>query len=221
MSGDARMLFTAPEMAEIWSGVAHLRGMLTFEAALARAEARAGVIPIEAAEAVGRACRVEDFDAKGLWREAAIAGAPAIPLVRMLTERVPSEGRGYVHWGATSQDAVDTALVLQMRAGLDLLVERMREIGNLCAALATQYRTTPMAGRTLLQHALPIPFGLKAARWLALMTRQLTRLHEVRTRISVVQFGGAVGTLAALGAAGSRVTELLAEELDLAVPDLP
>ncbi len=221
MSGDARTLFMTPEMAEIWSGEAHIRGMLAFEAALARAEARAGVIPLEAAAAVGRACSVEDFDVLALWREAAIAGTPAIALVRMLTERVTSEERGYVHWGATSQDAIDTALVMQMRAGLDLLMEHMRELGDLSAQMATQHRATLMAGRTLLQHALPITFGLKAARWLALVTRQITRLREVRDRTSVVQFGGAVGTLAALGASGSRVTELLAEELGLAVPDLP
>lgn len=221
MSGDARTLFTAPEMAEIWSGEAHIQGMLAFEAALARAEARAGVIPVEAAEAISRACRAEDFDALALWHEAAIAGTPAIPLVRWLTEQIASEGRGYVHWGATSQDAVDTALVLHMRAGLDLLGEHMSEIGHVCAALAIQYRATPMAGRTLLQQALPITFGLKAARWLALVTRQFARLREVRARISLVQLGGAVGTLAALGASGTRVTELLAEELGLAVPDLP
>ncbi|HEV8194477.1 MAG TPA: 3-carboxy-cis,cis-muconate cycloisomerase, partial [Ktedonobacterales bacterium] len=221
MSEVAGALFTAPEMVEIWSGEAHVRGMLAFEAALAQAEARAGIIPTVAAEAIERACRIEDFDVPAIWREAALAGTPAIPLVRMLTERVAEDWRGYVHWGATSQDSIDTALVLQMQAGLGLLTERLREIGEACAQMAERHRATPMAGRTLLQHAIPIPFGLKAARWLALITRQRARLWEVRTRVSVVQLGGAAGTLAALGVAGPRVTEMLAEKLGLAVPDLP
>lgn len=221
MSEPADALYTTPEMAAIWSAEAHVRGMLAFEAALARAEARAGVIPAEAAATIGAACRVESFDVAALYREAAIAGAPAIPLTRMLTALIEGDARGYVHWGATSQDVIDTALVLQMRAGLDLLTRRLLAVGELCAALAERYRDTPMAGRTLLQQALPITFGLKAARWLALISRQTQRLGEARTRISVVQLGGAAGTLASLGGAGTQVTELLAEELGLAAPDLP
>lgn len=221
MADPADLLFTAAEMATLWTGEAFVQGMLTFEAALARAEARAGMIPQEAAAAIAAACRVELFDVAALYREATLAGTPAIPLVRLLTEHVADEARGFVHWGATSQDAVDTALVLQMRAGLTWLAERLRAIGAACASLAEQHRHTLMVGRTLLQQALPIPFGLKAARWLALVTRQMRRLDELYSRISVVQFGGAAGTLAALGAAGLRVTELLATELGLAVPDLP
>lgn len=221
MTDPAEALFAAPAMAAIWSGEAHVRGMLAFEAALARAEARAGVIPEGAAEAIAAACRVELFDVAAIYREAAVAGTPAIPLVRALTEGVEGGARGYVHWGATSQDAIDTALVLQIRAGLDLLSSRLVDVAGACASLAERHRATPMAGRTLLQQALPITFGLKAARWLALATRQVRRLGEVRERISVVQLGGAAGTLASLGEAGIRVTELLAEELGLEVPDLP
>jgi 3-carboxy-cis,cis-muconate cycloisomerase len=114
-------LFTTPEMAAAFSPAAHVRGMLAFEAALARAEARAGVIPLEAADAIAAACRVELFDVAAVYREAATAGTAAIPLVRLLTERVAEDARGYVHWGATSQDAIDTALMLQMREGLGLL----------------------------------------------------------------------------------------------------
>ncbi|HLZ25256.1 MAG TPA: 3-carboxy-cis,cis-muconate cycloisomerase [Ktedonobacterales bacterium] len=214
-------LFVAPRMAEIWSGAAFVRAMLAFEAALARAEAAAHVIPPDAAAAISAACSVASFDAPAIFHEAAIAGTPAIPLVRLLTERVAGEHGAYVHWGATSQDVVDTALVLQMRAGLDGLVQRLIDIGTVCASLAERHRRTLMAGRTLLQQALPIPFGLKAARWLALSTRQARHLAELRARISVVQFGGAAGTLAALGPDGTRVTELIAAELGLAVPDLP
>ena len=214
-------LFSAPEMATVFSREAHVRQMLAFEAALARAEARAGVIPPDAATAIAAACRVELFDVPALYREAALAGTPTIPLVRMLTARVAGDAGRFVHWGAPSQDAIDTALVLQMRAGLDLLSDGLLEVGAACASLAERHRRTPMAGRTLLQQALPITFGLKAARWLALVTRQVRRLHELRGEVLVVQFGGAAGTLAWLGEAGMRVTELLAEELGLAVPDLP
>lgn len=221
MSDPTEALFTTPEMAAIWSGEAQVREMLAFEAALARAEARAGVIPADAAEAIAAACQVEAFDVTALYHEAASAGSAAIPLARMLTERVASGARGFVHWGATSQDVLDTAMVLQMRVGLDLLSSRLLAVGAECASLAERYRDTPMVGRTVMQQALPITFGLKAARWLALTTRQIRRLGEARTHISVVQFGGAAGTLASLGSAGSRVTDLLAEELGLATPDLP
>lgn len=217
--GDA--LFATPEMAAIWSDAELVRGMVAFEAALARAEATAGVIPAEAAASITAACVGASFDIAALIREAAVAGTPAIPLVRMLAERVGAEWGGYVHWGATSQDAIDTALVLQMRDSLDLLARRLLDVGTLCAALAERHRRTLMAGRTLLQQAVPIPFGLKAARWLALATRQARHLAELRTRISVVQLGGAAGTLASLGQDGSRVTDLVAAELGLAVPDLP
>lgn len=217
----AGAFFSTPAMAAIWSADAQLREMLAFEAALARAEAGAGVIPSAAAEAIAAACQSAALDMAALYREAAAAGTPVIPLVRMLTERVDGEARAYVHWGATSQDVLDTALVLHMRAGLDLLRGRLLDVGEVCAALAERHRRTLMAGRTLLQQAVPIPFGLKAARWLALVTRQAEQLAAVRGRVAVVQLGGAAGTLAALGAAGPRVTELLAAELGLAVPDLP
>ncbi|MGH2515677.1 MAG: lyase family protein, partial [Ktedonobacterales bacterium] len=198
-------LYTTPAMARIWSGAAFVRGMLTFEAALARAEAGAGVIPGEAATAITAACVGDPFEVPALLREAAVAGTPAIPLVRLLTERVGGEYGGYVHWGATSQDAIDTAAVLQIRNGLDLLAARLLDAGGVCADLAERHRRTLMAGRTLLQQALPIPFGLKAARWLALITRQGRALGELRERISVVQLGGAAGTLAALGERGPLV----------------
>jgi 3-carboxy-cis,cis-muconate cycloisomerase len=210
-------------MEVIWSAEAQVRGMLAFEAALALAlaEAEVGVIPRAEAEAIASICQTVTLDAAEIFREAAQAGTPAIPLVRMLTERMPDAARGFVHWGATSQDAVDTALVLQMRDGLDLLANTLREIGALCAALAERYADTPMAGRTLLQQALPITFGLKAARWLAMVTRQMRRLSEVREQIAVLQLGGAAGTLAALGDMGALMTVLTADRLGLAPPDLP
>jgi len=217
----ANPMFSTPEMAAIFSPEAHVGRMLEFEAALAQAEAAAGVIPAEAAQAIAAACRVERFDIPALYRAAVPAGTLAIPLVRALTEQVTPEGRDYVHWGATSQDVIDTAMVLQMRDGLTLLIDRLLAVGDACAALAEQHRRTLMPGRTLMQQALPITFGLKAARWLGMTTRQVARLDALRREALVVQFGGAAGTLASLGDAGTRVVELLAERLGLGVPDLP
>src|SRR5215213_10735580 len=213
-------MFTTPEMDSIFTPAAHIRQMLAFEAALARAEAAAGLIPVGAAEQIAAACR-EDFDSAAIDAEAALAGTPAIPLVRLLRARLAGDAADYVHWGATSQDAIDSAAMLQMRAGLKLLRADLLAIGTRCAALAQEHRRTLQAGRTLLQHALPITFGLKAARWLALITRQLQALRQVHDQSLALQFGGAAGTLAALGRAGPRVAELLAAELGLPLPDMP
>ena len=214
-------IFSTPEMDAVFSGQTHVTELLRFEAALARAQARVGIVPAVAAEQIGRACRVELFDVPGLYREAAVAGTLAIPLVRALTAAVEGDGARNVHWGATSQDPIDTATMLQVRAGLDLLIGRLLDLGTACARHAERHRATPMAGRTLLQQALPITFGLKAARWLGVATRGVERLRELRRRAPAVQLGGAAGTLASLGPDGARVVDLLAEELDLAAPDLP
>jgi 3-carboxy-cis,cis-muconate cycloisomerase len=214
-------LFSTPEMSSTFSPEAHVRGMLVFEAALARSEARAGIIPQEAANVIAAACKVELFDIDALYREAVMAGTPAIPLVRMLTARVEGDARKFVHWGATSQDAIDTALMLQIRAGLDLLVNELFAVCTACASLAEQQRHTLMAGRTLLQQALPITLGLKAAQWLVPAVRQVDALRRHREQTLAVQLGGAAGTLASLGDKGLQVVELLATELGLAVPDLP
>jgi 3-carboxy-cis,cis-muconate cycloisomerase len=215
------LLFTTPAMAELFSARAFVASMLRVESALARALARAGVIPADAADAIATACRIELYDAGAIFAETATTGTPVIPLVRMLTERVDAHARGYVHWGATSQDIVDTAMVLQMRAGLELLVRELRGVADCSAALAERHRRTVMAGRTLLQHASPITFGLKAARWLALTVRQMESLDALNSTALPIQFGGAVGTLASLGDAGPVVAAFLAEELTLPQPDLP
>jgi len=217
----AETLFGTPDMAAVFSGQAHVRGMLAFEAALARAEAQAGIVPESAAEAIAARSRLEFFDVERLYQDAVAAGTPAIPLVRRLTELVEGEGRKFVHWGATSQDAIDTAMVLQVRDGLGLLETGLLAVGSACARLADEHRGTVMAGRTLLQQALPITFGLKAARWLSLVTRQLANLRSLRERVLVIQLGGAAGTLASLDDRGPRVVELTAQELGLGVPDLP
>src|SRR3989440_5925055 len=221
MSEPIDLLFSTPLMSAAFSPEAHVQGMLAFEAALARAEARAGIIPQEAAAIIEAHCRVELFDVAALYREAAMAGTPAIPLVRMLTAQVEGDAQKFVHWGATSQDAIDTAMMLQRRDGLDLLVDSLHGVCAACATLAGQHRHTLMSGRTLLQQALPITFGLKAARWLAFAVRQVHALRERRERTLAVQLGGAAGTLASLGDMGLQVVELLSEELGLPAPDAP
>jgi 3-carboxy-cis,cis-muconate cycloisomerase len=221
MSETAETLFSTPAMSAVFSPEAHVRFMLRFEAALARAEAQAGIMSQEAANAIVAQCNTVFFDSAAIFAEAVLAGTPAIPLVRLLTGLVEGEAQKFVHWGATSQDAIDTALMLQMRDGLSLLLSGLLDVCACCAALAEQHRHTPMVGRTLLQQALPLPFGLKAARWLALTARQVQALRERRAHALTVQLGGAAGTLASLGKNGLRVVELLAAELNLPAPDLP
>lgn len=217
----ASALYVDPRMAALWSGSHFVEKALAFEAALARAESQAGVIPTDAAEAIAQAAHGEQYDMDALLRESMQAGSPAIPIIRALSEHVAVVGRDYVHWGVTSQDAIDTALVLMIRESLELVCEVLERIGERCAVLAEENRHTVMAGRTLLQQAGPITFGLKAARWLALVTRQIERLRQARESVGAVQLGGATGTLASLGQRGILVTELLATELQLAVPLLP
>jgi len=205
----------------IFGTATHVGQMLRFEAALGRAGARAGIIPSDAASAIAEACRVELFDLEALERDALHAGTLAIPLVQQLIAHASVAARPYVHWGATSQDAIDTALVLQMREALSVLVGDLVDAGDALAGLAESHRLSVMPGRTLLQQAVPITFGLKAARWLGAVSRQVTALRALRRDALVLQFGGAAGTLAALGKHGQQVAELLAAELALPLPDLP
>ncbi|EWY36450.1 3-carboxy-cis,cis-muconate cycloisomerase [Skermanella stibiiresistens SB22] len=203
---------------------ARLRGMLDFEAALARAEAKAGVIPVTAAEPIAAQCRAELFDPRDLADGVAKSGNPAIPMVRRLTAlvgAVDAEAARFVHWGATSQDAMDTGLVLQFRVALEIIDADLARLAEGLAGMASRHRSTPMVGRTWLQHALPVTFGLKAAGWLDAVRRHQDRLAELRPRLLTLQFGGAAGTLAALGDRGLDVAEALAAELDLILPATP
>ncbi|HET9754511.1 MAG TPA: 3-carboxy-cis,cis-muconate cycloisomerase, partial [Myxococcales bacterium] len=219
-----RKLFSALHADECLDDRARLQGMLDFEAALARAEARLGLVPADAAAAIARKCRAELFDHERLADAAATAGNPAIPLVSALTALVADEhpeAARYVHLGATSQDAMDTGLVLQLKrlsAGLS------RDLGRLSAALArlaAEHRDTVLPGRTWLQQAPPVTFGLKAAGWLDAVGRHAGRIAELVPRTLVLQFGGASGTLASLGGRGLEVAEALSRELELPLPSLP
>jgi 3-carboxy-cis,cis-muconate cycloisomerase len=204
--------------------VAYLQNMLDFEAALARAEAAAGVIPKRAAGAIAAACKDVSFDLPALAEAATRSGNLAIPLVSALTADVAGadpEAARYVHWGATSQDVIDTATMLTLRAGIDaLLADLGRAIAGF-AKLARQHRDTPMVARTWLQHALPMPFGLKLAGYASALARSRRRLIRLRGESLALQFGGAAGTLAALGDKGLLVAEKLAEGLKLPLPEAP
>ncbi len=216
--------FTAAAVTSIFSEESGLQSMLDFEAALAAAEMQEQVIPAGSAEAIAMCCRMELFDRKALAEAAALAGNLAIPMVKQLTALVRAQdakAAGYVHWGATSQDAIDTGLVLQLRDALIVMEGQMSAVCDVLAGLTEQYRTTPMAGRTWLQQAVPVTFGLKVAGWLDTMLRHRERLSELKLRVLVVQFGGAAGTLASLGARGTDVSRALAEELGLRLPDVP
>jgi 3-carboxy-cis,cis-muconate cycloisomerase len=217
-------LFGCKAVDEIFSDSVRLQRMLDFEVALARAEARVGVIPQSAASPIAACCRADLFDPESLARSAADAGNLAIPMVKELTKLVSQqdkEAARFVHWGATSQDVVDTGLILQLRAAFDAFEVDLQRLCVLLIKLADAHRMTPVAARTWMQQAVPAVFGLKAAGWLDAITRHRNRLQEVRERISVVQFGGAAGTLASLGNRGLDVNAVLAEELQLGLPNVP
>ncbi len=200
---------------------AWLAALLEVEAALARAEARAGVIPDEAAEAIGRACRPDTFDAAAIGRAAAASGNPVVPLVEAIRAVVDPGAIVHVHRGATSQDILDSAAMLVARRALEAIVADVVGAADAAARLADEYRPTMLAGRTLLQQALPTTFGAKAAAWLAGLDAAIARLDAVRRERLAVQLGGAAGTLASLGPAGPAVVAHLAEELGLAEPSVP
>lgn len=189
--------------------------LVDVEVALARAEATAGVIPASAAGAIAAAAATFDADVPALRRSVAVSGVPAIDLVRQLRRAVVHEHAPSVHRGATSQDIVDTAAVLGIRRVTALIEEQLRSALDALIDLAERHRHTVMAGRTHGQQAAPITFGLKAANWLAPLSRHLARLTELKPRVLVVQCGGAAGTLAALGDRGIAVLDALARELDL------
>jgi 3-carboxy-cis,cis-muconate cycloisomerase len=214
-------LFVPEELRDAVSGRAWLAAMLEAERALASAGAAAGVVPAEAAAAIADACSVDAFDWEWLLDEGRTVGNPAEPLVRALVERVAKDAGRFVHLGATSQDIVDTAAMLVARGALDIVLQDLARVADACASLARAHRDAPMAGRTMLQHAVPTTFGLKAAGWLVAVLDARAQLADVRERGLAAQLGGAAGTLSALGDRGVEVLVLYARELGLAEATLP
>lgn len=210
----------AGEIETVFSPLGQLERILRFEKALARAQAQAGLIPQAAARAI-EACDIGAVDIAAIMEETARTGTPVVPLLTQLSQQLPNEAAGYLHLGVTSQDAIDTALVLQMQDGLAILRAELSAVGDAAATLADDHRGSVMAGRTFLQHAVPITFGLKAARWLAAITRRLQALAALEPETLALQLGGAAGTLAALAPNGPDVARHLARDLGLPLPDLP
>ena len=216
--------FTARDMREVFCDQGRVQAMLDFEAALARAEAHVGLIPQSAVAPIEAACRAGHYDFTALGEAIATAGNSAIPLVKALGKQIATtdaEAERYVHLGATSQDVMDTGLVLQLRRALELIESDLAQLGETLSTQAQRYVATPLAGRTWLQHATPVTLGMKIAGWLGAVTRSRQRLQELKPRLLVLQFGGASGTLAALGAQALPIADALATELRLTLPDQP
>ena len=212
---------STPEMVEAFGEVAIVQGMLDFEAALARAQAAAGVIPASAGEVIAGACHVEGFDLNAIVGESSVAGTLAIPLVKQLqaaVAQVDAEAAGYVHWGSTSQDVIDTAMVLATRRALALIDVRLCDLINALFGLAHRHGDVPLLGRTLMQPAQVISFGFKLVSWVAPLVRCRARLARAGQAALQLQLGGAVGTLSVMGDAAGAVADHMAAALQLGRP---
>ncbi len=210
--------FGTSEMRELFSDATYLQLMLDVEAALARAESELGLVPAAAADAISAAAKLAKLDLNYVAASTSKVGYPVVALVKEIGRIAGEDAARYVHLGATTQDISDTAAVLQMRSAIAILRRDLVAIAHALGALAKRYRDTPMAGRTHLQQAVPISFGLKCAVWAAPLLAHLQRLDQAAPRVIVVQIGGAAGTIAPLGPNGVKVTEALARELNLGVP---
>ena len=216
--------FSQSAMSAIFSDHGRVQGMLDFEAALARAQASTGLIPAEVVGDIEASCRAELFDFTELAVAIGNAGNSAIPLVKALGKKIAADdpaAERYVHMGATSQDVMDTGLVLQLRDALTMIESDLAQLADSLARQALRYAATPLAGRTWLQQATPVTLGMKIAGWLGAITRHRMRLEEIKPRLLSLQFGGASGTLAALAEQALPVSEALARELQLHLPEQP
>lgn len=222
MTGSALLapLFSDPALAAIFADDRFIATMLEVEVALAQVQASLGIIPGEASEAIAQGAAALRVDQSRLQAGIERGGVPTIDLIQQLREQVGGEAAAYVHWGATTQDIMDTALILQSRAALEHIESRLRQLIGSLSERANRHRATVMAGRTHSQQALPIVFGFKVAGWLAPLLRDVQRLNEMKPRLLVIQFGGAVGTLASLEEDGPQVMAALADELGLGVPPM-
>lgn len=207
-------MFGTPAMRAVFDDAATVRRYTETEIALAKVQGELGVIPEAAAQAIARLADSTKIDMAELKRETEIVGYPILPLVHQISKMCGPEGE-YLHWGATTQDIMDTATVLQVREALALIERDLDELDAILDQLALKYRDAPMAGRTHLQHALPITFGYKVSVWLLMIRRHRARLVQLKPRVLVGQFGGAAGTLASLGHEGLAVHAALMKELEL------
>ena len=215
-----RHIFSAEPMRQVFSDENRVQCYLDIEAALARVQARLGLIPQEAADEITAKCTLDIIDMAKLKSKTELIGYPVLPVVQQIVAACSNHLGEYCHWGATTQDITDTATIMQIRQALALVEDDLTAIAGHLADLARRYRDTPMAGRSNLQQAVPITFGYKVATWLSAIERHLQRLAELRPRVLVGEFGGAAGTLASLGSAGLAVQKGLMAELWLGQPDI-
>ena len=228
-------VFSTPEMKAIWSDQQRTDYFLHFEAALARSQAELGIIPRRAADEIVKHCKLEYIDFDELRQKTELIGYPVLPMVQQVVKKVNEVEPGlgeWAHWGTTTQDMTDTAVVLQLRDTFKIVEALLDNIISACTDLCEKYKTTPMAARSNLQQAVPISFGFKIARLLATFRRHQQRLRELLPRLLVLQFSGAAGTLATITGSTSydpvttdeplalRCQSLLAEELGLQVPEI-
>jgi 3-carboxy-cis,cis-muconate cycloisomerase len=213
-------IFGTDEMRKIWDDLNTVQKWLDVEAALARAQAKLGIIPAAYANEISKKARVELIDMDELKRGIDKTTHPLMPLVRVFRTVCAGDAGEFIHWGATTQDIMDTGLVLQIKESLELVEPCLSAVNKTLKHMASEHKDTVMAGRTHGQHALPITFGYKVAVWQKEITRHLTRLEQVKKRVLIGQFGGAVGTLASMGSGGLEVQELMFRELGLEVPDI-
>src|SRR5215469_4366947 len=213
-----RDIFSTEAMRRVFSDESRIQKYLDFESALARAQARLGIIPQQACDEIVKHCDVAEFDLAKVKAQTERIGYPVLPVVQQLVARCRDGLGEWCHWGATTQDITDTATVMQIREALILIERHLDGITEALAALARKYRDTPMAGRSNLQQAVPITFGYKMATLLAAFARHRERLNELRCRVLVGEFGGAAGTLASLGGRGLATQAELMKELQLGVP---
>ncbi len=213
-------VFSTPSMRTVWSDRSRIQRYLDVEKALSIVQGRLGVIPKKAADEIVSHCNVAEMDFTKLRSATEHVGYPVLPVVQQLTALCKDSLGQWSHWGATTQDITDTATVLQMRAALALVEEDLRSVATSLAGLARRHRDTPMIGRSNLQQAIPMTFGYKAAVWLAGIDRHMERLAQMKPRVLMGEFGGAVGTLASLGQNGLPVQAAMMKELGLAQPPI-
>lgn len=214
-------LFGTAAMRALFDDYATVQRYLDVETALAFVQAELGIIPQEAAQAISMAACADRIDMQHLAARTAVVGVPILPLVEQIAAMVPDGLGQWAHYGATTQDIMDTADILQYRAALNHISADLEAIAQSLVVMAGNHARTPMVGRSRSQHALPIPFGLKAAVWLSMIDRHHARLENLRPRLECISFSGAVGTLASLGDKGIATREGLAKALSLGCPDLP
>jgi 3-carboxy-cis,cis-muconate cycloisomerase len=216
-----RDFFGTAAMRDVFSDEAMLGAYCRVEGALALVQGRLGLIPQDAAEAIAAAAKYENLDPEAIKTQTEIVGYPILPLVRAIAKATPGRAGEYAHWGATTQDIMDSGLALQLKSAFDLVEADLDQLAGHLAKLAREHRDSAMAGRTHLQHALPVTFGYKAGVWLSAVDRHRERLAQLRPRVELGQFAGAAGTLASLGEQGMAVSDALMEELGLGRPSMP